>query len=130
MKDNNKDTNDTKKKLMLKLLNKILANIGKEKITDITEFIDIDREDIIKEKNIKSLNEMQNDLFEVFNKSKSGFYRKTDNIVLNCLRGLLKELNYDFVRKCKEKSEYIDGKSYRRKHVYYSIHINVAPNTE
>lgn len=121
MESNKEDIYDIKRELMLKLLNKILVNIGKEKIDDITEFIDIERDDIIKNKNIKSLNGMQDELFKVFNKKKSGFYRKSDNIVLNCLRGLSKELDYDFIRKCKEKSKYINGKSYRRKYVYYSI---------
>ncbi|MCJ7637060.1 MAG: hypothetical protein MUO21_06175 [Nitrososphaeraceae archaeon] len=126
METSNEDINDIKKELMLKLLNKILVNIGKEKIKDIAEFIDIERDEIIKDKNVKSLNSMQDELFKLFNKKKSGFYRKTDNIVLNCLRGLLKELDYDFIRKCKEKSKYINGKSYRRKHVYYSIKNKVT----
>ena len=37
--------------VLLKLLNAILINIGRDVIGDITEFVDVDREDIIKEEN-------------------------------------------------------------------------------
>jgi len=46
---------------------------------------------------------------------------KTDGIVVNCLRGMMKEIGYQFTYIQKEKSEYVNNKSFRRKHVFYSI---------
>jgi hypothetical protein len=115
------DKESNKYKLMLKLVNKILVNINKPQIDDLTKFIDIDREDIIKETNTKILDDMADELFEEFNKSSSGYYRKTNAIVLNCLRGMCKELGFQFNHKRKEKSETINGKSYKRTHLLYSM---------
>ena len=51
-----KITKDSEKyKVALKLVNKILVNLGKDEITDLTDFKDIDREDIIKDVNKKAL---------------------------------------------------------------------------
>ena len=115
-------TKDSEKyKVLLKLVNKILNNIGKESVDDLIKFIDIDREDIIKDANTKSLNEMENEIFKHYNKKKSGYYRKTDAIVLNCLRGLVKEAGYNLIKKQKGINTQINGKSYERTHMIYSI---------
>ena len=110
-----------KYKIALKLLNKILINLGKEEIDDLTKFIDIDREDIIKDINVKALDELEGELFGYYNKSKCGYYRKTDALVLNCIRGMMKEAGFEFTAKKKEKNEKINGKSYKRSHFLYSI---------
>jgi len=115
------DKNSDKYKVILKLVNKILTNLGKKEIADLTGFIDIDREDIIKDENNKTLVEMEKEIFKFFDKGKTGYYRKSDTLILNCLRGLLKDLGYKFKNKKKEKSTYIDGKSYKRTHMIYSI---------
>jgi len=114
--------NDEKYKVILKLINKILVNINKEEIDDLTKFVNINREDIVKDINKQSLIEMESELFPLFNKMNSGYYRK-DSVafVLSCLRRLLKEIGYIFDFKQKDKSEIIDGKSFRRKHNFYSI---------
>src|SRR5438477_7069284 len=78
--------------IALEFINKILNNINKPKIKELTEFTNIDREDIIKEINIGTLKEMENEIFKFFNKKKCGYYRKTDALVLNCLRSMMKEL--------------------------------------
>ena len=110
-----------KYKVTLKLINKILQNIGKEQVDKLEDFKEIDREDIIKENNKTSLTDMESELFPLFNKKKVGYYRKTDALVLNCLRGMMKELNYDFTKTKKDISETINGKSYKRTHYLYSI---------
>ena len=115
----NKD--DDKYKLALKFVNVILTNIGKEEVDDLTKFKDIDREDIIKDVNKTSLDEMSNELFSHFDKKKCGYYRKTEAIVLNCLRGIMKELGYEMIKLKKEKCEEINGRSYKRSHYLYSI---------
>jgi len=111
-----------KYKVTLKLLNKILVNLGKEEIDDITKFKDIDREDIIKDINVKALCEMEKELFtEHYDKKKCGFYRTTDLMALNCVRSIIKNAGYTFSSKKKEKCEKINGKSYKRSHYLYSV---------
>lgn len=111
-----------KYKIALKLINHILTNIGKDEVDDLTKFKDIDREDIIKEVNKESLVAMEGELFPLFNKNKVGYYRVGGNsYVLNCLRGLVKDIGYEMNYKQKDKSEIMNGKSFRRKHFFYYI---------
>ena len=111
-----------KYKITLKLLNKILVNVGKEEIDDLTQFIDIDREDIIKDPNTKTLCDMEKELFtEHYDKKKCGYYRKTDAMVLNCIRSMMKDAGFTFTKRRKEKSERINGKLFRRPHLLYTI---------
>ena len=42
---------------------------------------------------------MEKKLFKLFDKKKCGYYSKTDNIVLNCLRGMCKEMGLNLVKK-------------------------------
>lgn len=115
------DINSDKYKVLLKFVNNILANIGKSKINNLNEFIDIDREDIIKDVNIKMLKNMEDEIFKYYNKHKCGYYRKSDTYVLNCLRGMLKQMNIEISYKQREKSEYINNVSFKRTHTLYSI---------
>lgn len=117
----NIDKNSDKYKVLLKFINKILVNAKSNEIDDLTKFINIDREEIIKEANINALKSMEKELFEHYNKSKCGFYKKTPAIVLNCLRGMVKELGYEFIYIRKDISQIVDGKSLRRTHTLYSI---------
>lgn len=115
---------DDKYKLALKFVNVILKNIGRDEVNDLTEFKNVDREDIIKDVNKVSLDAMANELFDKFNKKKCGYYRKTDAIVLNCLRGMMKEIGYELTFHQKdrwEKNEKVNGKSYKISHSFYSI---------
>lgn len=52
-------------KVILEYLNKILENMNKEPIKKITEFKDIDRNDIIHERNSKILDDMEDKIFKV-----------------------------------------------------------------
>lgn len=110
-----------KYKVILRLINKILINIGKTEIDDLTKFVDIDREDIIKDVNKEALIGMESELFPLFNKKKVGYYRKTDALVLNCLRGMVKDIGYELFNVHKDITTTFDGKNYRKTHVIYSI---------
>lgn len=114
-------TDSEKYKIALKFINILLNNLNMTQINSLTEFKDVDREDIIKEVNKKSFDDMASEIFNHYNKKKCGYYRKTDALVLNCLRGMMKEIGLELVKIQKEKSEEINGKVYRRAHMIYSI---------
>ena len=114
-------SNSDKYKIVLKLINQILVNIGKNEIDDLVKFVDIDREDIIKDINKESLIGMENELFPLFNKNKVGYYRKTDAMVLNCLRGMMKEIGFALIKIQKGKMITINGKSYEKTCMIYHI---------
>jgi hypothetical protein len=107
--------------VLLKLLNKILVNIGNTEIDDVTFFVNVDREQIIKASNIPILNSMEDELFPLFNRRDCGFDRDTHNIVLVVLRGMMKETGYKLNYKKREINEEINGKKYRAAHTFYSI---------
>ena len=111
------DRTTEKYKLLLKYVNGILKNINKNNIDDLYDFKDIDRLDIIKKENIKLLDTMAPILFKHFNKDKCGYYRKTKNIALNCLRGMCKELGVELKKRQFTKSI----KSRNITHLAYSI---------
>ncbi len=113
--------NGIKYKLALKLVNKILTNIGKPEIDDLIEFIKIDRDDIISEETRKCFKEMMEELYEHYDKLHCAYYRQTDTIVLNALRGFMKEIGHELYYEKKDITEAINGKTYRRTHFYYSI---------
>ncbi|ARF11542.1 hypothetical protein Klosneuvirus_1_399 [Klosneuvirus KNV1] len=114
---------DDKYKLALKFVNVILKNIGKEEIDDLIKFKDIDREDIIKDVNKTSLDEMAKELFNHFDKKKCGYYRKTEAIVLNCMRGMMKEVGYEMTYEQRDINGKIDGKTFRKTCMFYSIKL-------
>jgi len=114
------DKSTSKYKILLKFINKILVNIDKDEIDDLTDFKNIDRLDIIKPKNKEILDKMAHRLYKYFAK-KSNFYRKTPSIVLIIIRGLCKQIGLRFVSKQRETGERINNKYYRRTHMFYSI---------
>ena len=60
-------------------------------------------------------------LYKHFDKMKCGYYRKTDNYVINFFRGMLKEMGYKAIHIEKDKTVTIDGENYRKKIIYYHI---------
>lgn len=60
------DKKDGKYIVLLKLLNNILTNLGKSNIANLTEFQNVDRDDLIKEENINSYNQMEKELFIIY----------------------------------------------------------------
>ena len=57
--------------------------------------------DIIKEVNKKTLDEQSTTIFTEYDKWKIGYMRKTDNIVLNVIRGMAKDNGLKFIVKRK-----------------------------
>jgi hypothetical protein len=115
------DKNDPKYVIALQFLNHILTNNNKPNIQDILEFKDITRQEILKDENLIRLNEMEPELYKHFDKDKCGYYRKTDNYVINFFRQMLKEIGYKAVMEKKDKTIKINGESYRKTFIYYHI---------
>ena len=112
---------DDKYKVLLKLINKILLKMGKEEIDDLTKFAEIDRDYLVKDEFKDFLTEMEEELFYEFDKVKCGYYRKTDGQLVNCIRGMSKQIGYSLIPKNKDITEIINGYNYRRTHVLYCI---------
>ena len=123
MANNNRivDKNDPKYVLALQFLNHILINNNKPQIQDILEFKDITRQEILKDENLNKLNEMETELYKHFDKDKCGYYRKTDNYVINFFRQMLKEIGYKAITSRKDRTVKINGVSYRKKFMIYHI---------
>ena len=115
------DKNDPKYVIALQFLNHILSNNNKSQINDILDFKDITRQEILKQENLDKLNEMETELYKHFDKDKCGYYRKTDNYVINFFRQMIKELGYKAAIEKKDKTVKIDGQSYRQKLMIYHI---------
>ena len=120
-KNNKVDKDSDKYKVALKFVNKILTNLGKEEVDDLTKFVNIGRDDILKEANKQSYIEMENELFPQFNKHNCGYYRKVPTIVLNCLRGMMKEIGYGLTYSKKDIYVEINRQNFRKTGYFYSI---------
>lgn len=118
------DSYNIKYGLALKFVNKILVNAGKPEITQLTDFKDVIRQEIMTEINLQSLNDMENDIYKYFDKVKCGFYRKSDNYIINCLRGIMKQINFSIILTKKDKTVSINGENYRKKYMIYHIKKN------
>lgn len=126
MKDNNDtiiDKNSDKYKIVLKLANNILANLEKNKIADLTDFKSIERDDIIKDINKKSLSNMEKEIHKYFDKDEISWYRRNyvDHYILTFLRAVCPNIGLKFKFEKKDITTEINGKRFRRTHVYYSI---------
>jgi len=115
------DKSDEKYKLALKFKNNILVNAQKSEINDILEFKDINRQQIVTQQNLDMLNNIESEIYKLFDKVKCGFYRKSDNYVINCLRGMIKQIGYKIILEQKDKTVNINGESYRKKYMIYHI---------
>ena len=103
--------------MLLKFSNKILENIGKLLITDMTEFKNIDRADIVKDINKQTLTIMEKEICEIFDKTKCRLYAKTNGIVMNCFRAMVKDvgLTLTISKKC------ISKNTVMKTHYYYTV---------
>ena len=117
------ERHNNKKEILLKLLNAITLKIKNENITSLTDFCNIDRDEIIKEEITDIFHKMTGEIFQHFLKSACGWNRKslTKNFLLTFLRYACKDLGYKFGWSKKDKSRIIDGKKYRRVHYLYSV---------
>jgi hypothetical protein len=108
--------------VLLKLLNTILVNIGRDIIDDITNFVNVNRDDIIQDANKISLENMENEIFPLYNKEKCRYYKKNaQGLTLNVLKGMVKEIGYktNFIKK--DIYVTVNGKKYRKTQSLYSI---------
>lgn len=92
------DKTSDKYKIALQFINKILENLKKDKINDLTDFKNIDRDDIVLDINKKTFDEMQDELFKHFNKKNCGWYarKRKKEYILTFLRKMCKELGFIF----------------------------------
>jgi hypothetical protein len=100
----NIDKTTEKYKVALKLVNSMLKNMNKPQITDLTEFRDINREDIIIDANKQLILDMGDEIWAHYDKNKCGYYRKTPAWALNILRGMMRELGLCLSNGKKEKT--------------------------
>lgn len=93
-----------KKIIILKILNSILEVSNLQKINRLEDFIDVDKDVIMKEDTKQILIDTDNDVSKYFNKSQIGYYRKTAPAYqLNIIRGLVNSVGYKMDRNCKTK---------------------------
>jgi hypothetical protein len=119
------DTTSDKYIVLLKFLNNIMDKLNRPHITHITEFANINRDDIIREDVGIMFNKMHKELFKHFDKVKCGWYRRnlTNTYILTFLRYACDELNIDFTYKKKEKSQWIGNTSFKKAYIVYSINL-------
>lgn len=110
---------DTKYQVLLKFVNCILNNLNRPTIIKLTEFADIDRQDIIRNENNECLNKMEREIFKYFDKKKSGWYRRNivEHYILTFLRYACDDIGYDFtyIHKTRQKD------SINKTHLFYTI---------
>ena len=107
--------------LVLKLINGILGNLGKPQIEDLTEFIKIYREDVMKLENEQLFETMEHEFYgkNMFDKEKCGYYRKknAESCLLNFLRGACKNLHLNLTYEKKK----IQLNRLNQSYIIYSI---------
>ena len=126
--DENDENNINKKnRLILKYVNGLLRNMGKDRITDLTEFKNIDRDDIVSDDNVKHLEAMSKELFKVFDKFKCRYYPTTaKSRPLNVLRGMIKDTDtYTLNGVNTDIYETFNNKRVRRSAMLYSIEKSI-----
>jgi len=111
MTDNSENTDivNNKNNVLLKYVNAILTNIGKEPIENLTDFKEIERLDVIKEENFESLVLLKDEIFAHFDCRQCGWYKRksTKNYVLSFLRYALTDINLKLIYK--EQRKQTDG---------------------
>ena len=126
IKINNKkkcNINDQQYIVLLKFLNIILTNINKPNIKKLEEFKNIDRLDIIKEENEKSLNDMEDEIYKHYDKAKCGWYRRksTKSYILTFIRYACNIIGYSFQYNQKDIITRINKRNMRDTHIIYYI---------
>lgn len=121
--ENYKEVYIKKYTIAFKVVNKMLENMEKRPIDDLTKFSMIDRKDIIKPENKKIIEDMEKEIFDVFDKRKCGWYRKDsiNTYSLTFLKSICNDIGLNFVRKEKEVYREVDGERLRGSRTFYSI---------
>jgi len=117
-------TDDQRYTILLKFVNCILTNIGKQNVKRLEDFKNIDREDIIKDINKNLLeNNIGDELYKYFDKVSCGWYRRksTDTYILSFLRCSCKIIGYSFEYYQKDIGVPVNGRNLRQTHIFYNI---------
>lgn len=113
------ETHNKKYNIVLRYVNSILLNAGKDEIDNLVNFKDICRDDLLTDKNKLVFNEYKKEAFDYFDKKKMGYYRikEVQYYFLTFLRCSLKEIGYKLTYNEKKSQE--DNKVSSK--IYYSI---------
>ena len=116
-------TISSKSLILLSFVNRILTNLGRPSITILTDFKEIDRDDIIKDINTLLIDELSSEIFKEFSKIKCDWYsrKKIKNYIMSLLRYMCVDVGLKFVYIKKDISTRIGDKTYRSTHYFYSI---------
>jgi len=119
----NKLAKETRSKILLKFVNKILTNLGKPSISNLLNFVDVDRDDILNDVNKTIFDEMESEILEHFNKEKYLLSKKKSpkKFVLNFLKSACGESGYNLNYVKRDNTVLVDGRKYRRTLFLYSI---------
>lgn len=113
-----------KKKILLKILNSILTKSKKSPITKLTDFVNIDRDDLIQNTFDQLFpEEIVNELLKYYKKKDIGWYQRgtANHYIMTFIRYATTAIGYKFEYYKKDVTHIIDNKSYRRTHYIYSI---------
>jgi hypothetical protein len=113
-----KEVANAKEKFVLGLLNKILENVGQDKIDTITKFR-IRRDDLIRQVNMDTLLAMEDEIFKHFTKHgvKWYFQKHVNTYILTFLKAVLGDIGFSI--KPRQATKTIDGK--RKSFLIYTI---------
>lgn len=94
------ETLEKKRNVLLKLLNGILKNIGKNEITSVFDFKQINRDDLISEENEKLYKDMQEEIYEYYGKYNMKYNQKdkVKNYLLILLKAMCNDLKIEFTQ--------------------------------
>jgi hypothetical protein len=90
---------DDKYNVFLRFVNRLLMNNNLPQITDLYDFKNIDRKIIIKSENVQIFRDMEDELFEHFDKMKCGYPNISKGKVLNIMRGMCKQLGLTLLKR-------------------------------
>lgn len=87
--------------VLLKLLNRILVNIGRQEINDIIEFKNVDRKDLLKEENNKIIEEMEEEIHKYYCKYnlKYGHKSQIKHYILTLIKAMCEDIYFQFKSK-------------------------------
>lgn len=103
----------------LKFVNNILTNSNLEKITELTNFIDVDRQLIIAQKNEDMLSSMLSEIYHYFGKRECQYGQKdkTKHYIVTILKNMCKQLTLSLNKKSKN----IQREGFVKSYILYTI---------
>jgi len=112
---------EMKRSILLKLINKILVGVGLKEIINLIDFVDIERDYLIKDICSQIIKDMETELYMFFNKTGASYKKDAKKFVLNCLKSFAKQANIKLCYRKKDVPVTIDGVLYRRIVYVYSF---------